>query len=83
MQEIIRIRGRRPLNGSVTISGSKNATVALIPAAVLANGPVTIVGYDEFNTHLLDPGGEEWYYYGINDSTEMFAKQGNQFFACG
>ena len=26
------------------ISGAKNATVALIPAAVLANGPVTIVG---------------------------------------
>ncbi len=47
MQEIIRIRGRRPLNGSVTISGSKNATVALIPAAVLANGPVTIVGVPE------------------------------------
>ena len=32
------------LEGEVTISGSKNATVALIPAAVLANGPVTIVG---------------------------------------
>ena len=47
MQEIIRSRGRRPLNGSVTISGSKNATVALIPAAVLANGPVTIVGVPE------------------------------------
>ena len=52
-------------------------------AAITEKGPVTIVGYDEFNTHLLDPGGEEWYYYGINDSTEMFAKQGNQFFACG
>ena len=52
-------------------------------AAVTADGPVTIVGYDEFNTHLLAPGGTEWYYYGINDSTEMFAKEGNQFFACG
>ncbi len=52
-------------------------------AAITEKGPVTIVGFDEFNTHLLDPGGEEWYYYGINDSTEMFEKQGNQFFACG
>ena len=52
-------------------------------AAVTKDGPVTIVGYDEFNTHLLNPGEDEWYYYGINDSTEMFAKEGNQFFACG
>ena len=52
-------------------------------AAVTKDGPVTIVGYDEFNTHLLKPGEDEWYYYGINDSTEMFAKEGNQFFACG
>ena len=32
------------MNGTVRISGSKNATVALIPAAILANGPVTICG---------------------------------------
>ena len=44
-------------------------------------GPVTIVGYDEYNTHLLDPGGEEWYYYGINDSTQMFADAGNIFYS--
>lgn len=44
MQEVIKIEGGRPLTGSVTISGSKNATVALIPAAVLANGPVSIYG---------------------------------------
>ncbi len=47
MQEVIRIRGGRTLTGEVTISGSKNATVALIPAAVLANGPVTIMGVPE------------------------------------
>ncbi|MDO4475353.1 MAG: hypothetical protein Q4B59_01025 [Lachnospiraceae bacterium] len=51
-------------------------------AAVTANGPVTIVGYDEYNTHLLDPNGEEWYYYGINDSTQMFEEAGNRFFIC-
>ena len=44
MQEVIRIEGGRRLKGEVTVSGSKNATVALIPAAVLAEGPVTIVG---------------------------------------
>lgn len=44
MQEYIKIEGGHELSGEVTISGAKNATVALIPAAVLANGPVTIVG---------------------------------------
>ena len=44
MPEVIRIEGKHELEGEVTISGAKNATVALIPAAVLANGPVTIVG---------------------------------------
>lgn len=44
MEEVIKIEGGHQLNGEVTISGAKNATVALIPAAVLADGPVTIVG---------------------------------------
>lgn len=43
------------------------------------NGLVTIVGYDEYNTYLVDAGGTEWYYAGINDSTEMFEKAGNVF----
>lgn len=47
MQEIIKIEGGKKLNGEVKISGSKNATVALIPAAILASGPVTIVGVPE------------------------------------
>lgn len=49
-------------------------------AAVTKDGPVTIVGYDEYNTHLLDPGDHEWHYYGINDSTELFEESGNLFF---
>lgn len=49
-------------------------------AAVTKDGPVTIVGYDEFNTHLLDPGAYEWRYYGINDSTALFEESGNVFF---
>ena len=36
------IRGGRPLRGEVTISGAKNAAVAIIPAAILADGPCRI-----------------------------------------
>ncbi|MBQ1304784.1 MAG: UDP-N-acetylglucosamine 1-carboxyvinyltransferase [Erysipelotrichales bacterium] len=43
-KEVIRIEGGHTLEGTVHISGAKNATVALIPAAVMADGPVTIVG---------------------------------------
>ena len=32
------IKGRNPLNGEVVISGAKNAVVAIIPAAIIANG---------------------------------------------
>ena len=32
------IRGGTPLNGSVTISGAKNAALAIIPAAILSRG---------------------------------------------
>lgn len=40
-----------------------------------------IVGYDEYNTHLLKPGDTEWYYYGIQDSTDLFAASGNEFYS--
>ena len=33
MEEVIKIEGKHALEGTVRISGSKNATVALIPAA--------------------------------------------------
>ncbi|MBE6107511.1 MAG: UDP-N-acetylglucosamine 1-carboxyvinyltransferase [Erysipelotrichaceae bacterium] len=49
MKEVIKIEGGHPLKGEVTISGSKNATVALIPAAILANGPVTICGVPDIS----------------------------------
>ena len=45
MEEVLKIRGGKKLKGNVRISGSKNATVALIPCAILAStGPVAIVG---------------------------------------
>ena len=36
------INGGRELNGEVTISGAKNAAVAIIPAVLLVNGPCRI-----------------------------------------
>ena len=36
--EHLLIKGRNPLNGEVVISGAKNAVVAIIPAAIIANG---------------------------------------------
>jgi UDP-N-acetylglucosamine 1-carboxyvinyltransferase len=44
MKDVIKIEGGHRLNGKVRISGSKNSTVALIPACVLAGKPVTIYG---------------------------------------
>ena len=32
------IRGGQPLNGTVSISGAKNAAVAILPAAILVEG---------------------------------------------
>lgn len=49
VKNVIRIEGGHKLNGTVRISGSKNATVALIPAAILADEPVTIVGVPEIS----------------------------------
>lgn len=40
-----------------------------------------IVGYDKYNTILMDPLKGEVYYYGMNDSTKMFEEAGNVFYA--
>ena len=44
MEEVIKIEGGKMLEGSIKVSGAKNATVALIPACVLATDIVKIVG---------------------------------------
>ena len=49
MSEIIAIEGGHKLNGTVEISGAKNATVALIPAIILADSPATIYGVPEIS----------------------------------
>lgn len=48
MKKII-INGGRELSGEVTISGAKNSTVALIPAAIIADSPVTLEGVPNIN----------------------------------
>ncbi len=49
MEEVIKINGGKPLNGTIKVSGAKNATVALIPATVLAYGKVKIVGIPDIS----------------------------------
>lgn len=43
------------------------------------NSSRVIVGYDEYNTWLLDPATGEVKPYGLNDSTALFQKAGNVF----
>ena len=40
--ELIKIEGGHPLKGTVKIDSAKNSTVALIPATILAESPVTL-----------------------------------------
>ena len=53
MKKLI-IRGNKPLTGEITINGAKNSTVALIPAAILADTPVTLEGVPDISdVHAL------------------------------
>ncbi|MGO1918874.1 MAG: UDP-N-acetylglucosamine 1-carboxyvinyltransferase, partial [Alkalibacterium gilvum] len=49
MTQKLIVNGGRELNGEVTISGAKNSTVALIPAAILADSPVTLEGVPDIS----------------------------------
>ena len=44
-----------------------------------ADSSVVIVGYDEYNTWLLDPATGQVSPYGMNDSTALFQQAGNVF----
>ena len=44
MPKKLLIRGNKKLSGEITIEGAKNSTVALIPAAILADEPVVLEG---------------------------------------
>ena len=45
--KIIEIEGGKELSGTIRVSGAKNATVAIIPAAILADEEVTICNVPE------------------------------------
>lgn len=47
--EKLMIAGGYPLKGTVRISGAKNSAVALIPATILAESPVTIEGLPDIS----------------------------------
>ncbi len=52
--EKLKIEGGKPLKGTVKISGAKNSAVALIPATILADSPVTIEGLPSISdVHIL------------------------------
>lgn len=47
--EVYKINGGKRLKGTIKVSGAKNSAVALIPAAILADTPVTIEGLPEIS----------------------------------
>lgn len=47
--EKLKIAGGYPLKGSIRVSGAKNSAVALIPATILADSPVTIEGLPDIS----------------------------------
>lgn len=52
--EVYKIKGGTPLKGNIKVSGAKNSAVALIPASILADTPVTIEGLPEISdVHTL------------------------------
>ncbi|WOV84650.1 UDP-N-acetylglucosamine 1-carboxyvinyltransferase [Sporosarcina jeotgali] len=52
--KVYKIQGGTPLKGNIKVSGAKNSAVALIPASILADSPVTIEGLPEISdVHTL------------------------------
>ena len=46
-----KIAGGYPLKGTIRVSGAKNSAVALIPATILADSPVTIEGLPDIRMY--------------------------------
>lgn len=52
--EKLKIVGGRPLRGTIKVDGAKNSAVALVPATILAESPVTIEGMPDISDiHIL------------------------------
>lgn len=47
------VEGGTPLNGTVKIGGAKNSAVALLPATILADSPVSIEGLPDISDILI------------------------------
>ncbi|MFS0690491.1 UDP-N-acetylglucosamine 1-carboxyvinyltransferase [Sporosarcina sp. 179-K 8C2 HS] len=79
--DVYKIRGGNPLRGTIKVSGAKNSAVALIPASILADSPVTIDGLPEISDVLTlqalleDIGGKVQFESGkmTIDPSEMIA----------
>lgn len=50
--DVYKITGGKRLKGSIKVSGAKNSAVALIPASILADSPVTIEGLPKISDVL-------------------------------
>ena len=50
--DVYKIKGGKRLKGTIKVSGAKNSAVALIPASILADSPVTIEGLPEISDVL-------------------------------
>ncbi|WP_243387108.1 UDP-N-acetylglucosamine 1-carboxyvinyltransferase [Bacillus kexueae] len=73
--EKLKVEGGYPLKGTVRISGAKNSAVALIPATILAQSPVTIEGLPDISDvrilgDLLEEIGGTVSYEGNNISVD-------------
>lgn len=79
--DVYKITGENRLKGTIKVSGAKNSAVALIPATILANSPVTIGGIPEISDawalkDLLEEfGGKVLFQNGVMtvDPTNMVA----------
>ncbi|MEK4027700.1 MULTISPECIES: UDP-N-acetylglucosamine 1-carboxyvinyltransferase [Bacillaceae] len=79
--EKLKIVGGRPLKGTIKVDGAKNSAVALVPATILAESPVTIEGMPDISDiHILkglleEIGGRVTFKNGemIVDPTSMVA----------
>ncbi|WP_342508440.1 UDP-N-acetylglucosamine 1-carboxyvinyltransferase [Sporosarcina sp. FSL K6-2383] len=79
--DVYKITGGKPLKGTIKVSGAKNSAVALIPASILADSPVTIEGLPEISDVLTlqalleDIGGKVDFTNGTMtvDPTEMIS----------
>lgn len=79
--DVYKITGGKPLKGTIKVSGAKNSAVALIPASILADSPVTIEGLPEISdvvtlqALLEDIGGKVDFTDGTMtvDPTEMIS----------